>query len=391
LAQKKTDDTSLAVGAWTNETSVKFSATVSDPDSADTLYLCVEKDILGTSFSGGEDLCGSGVAYSGTAVEATVTISGITDANQYHWQARVKDEAGAYSSWVSFGENLETEQDFGVDTSAPTGGTAYDGDEEGVDKSFNDGSLSQLSANWGGFDASVSGLDYYEYAIGTSVGVGGTDVQTWTGVGVGTSATATSLNLQTSQVYYFNVRAYDQAGNQTLVSSNGQMVAPSLTFSVAPSSITFDNLNLSNSYTDSKQTILTTSTNAYGGYVVRAFITDYLRSAGGQAVADFSGGTYESPAGWGESTGFGYHSSDTLVGGTNRFNSDPCPGGGSPPCFAPFSQSSPGDIIADHAGDVTGIPISSEEFTITKKVKVDGGQAAGGYSTVVVYTATAIY
>ena len=50
LAQKKTDDTSLAVGAWTNETSVKFSATVSDPDSADTLYLCVEKDILALVF-----------------------------------------------------------------------------------------------------------------------------------------------------------------------------------------------------------------------------------------------------------------------------------------------------------------------------------------------------
>jgi len=393
-AQKKTDDSTLNVGDWTNETSVKFTASADDPDNPDTLYLCVEKDPIGVAFSDTEDLCGSGIAYSGSPVAVTVTITSQTDDTEYHWQARTKDEAGAYSAWVSYGGNSDpNDRDYGIDTSAPTGGTVYDGTEAGVDKDFNDGSLSSLSANWSGFDATVSGLDHYDYSIGTTQG--GTDIKAWTDNSTTTSVTTPGLTLQTSQVYYFNVRAVDSAGNtqSPVISSDGQIVSPSLSFGISPATVIFDNLNAANSYTDTETATLTTSTNAYNGYLVRAFATDYLRSTDTSfTISDFDGGTYASPDEWltGD-RGFGYNSSDTTIQGSNKFNSDPCPGGNSPPCYAPLSQTGPGDIVADHTNNVTGSPISGEEFTITYKVKTGSIQEAATYVTTVVYTVTAQY
>jgi len=389
LAQKKIDNTVLAVGDWTNETSVQFTALASDSDTSDTLYLCVEKDDIDTAFGNTEDVCGTGVGYTGGSVPVTVTIEGITDATQYHWHARVKDAASTYSSWVAYGGNSDdippgADRDFGVDTTAPADGTVFDGTNTGIDIDFNGGSLSELSANWADINANVSGLDHYEYSIGTSIG--GTEVGSWVSVGTGTSAIATGLTLQTSDLYYFNVRAIDKATNtQTAISSDGQFVSPSLTFSVSPSTLTFVNLNVGNSYSDTKITTLTTSTNAYGGYVIRAFVTDYLRSLGGSFfIPDFDGGNYASPGTWGVgNTGFGYTSSDTTI---QEFGDKF--GGGN--LYAPFSQDGPGDIVADHTDNITGDPIN-EQFFITNKVKAGLTQASSYYSTIAVYTATAQY
>jgi len=325
---------------------------------------------------------------TGGSVTVTVTITGITDATQYHWHARVKDAATTYSSWVAYGGNSDStpgaDRDFGIDTTAPTDGAVFDGTNTGVDIDFNGGSLSELSANWADINANVSGLDHYEYSIGTSVG--GTEVGSWVSVGTGTSATATGLTLQTSVPYYFNVRGIDNATNtQTAISSEGQFVSPSLTFSVSPPTLTFDNLNVGNSYSDNKVTTLTTSTNAYGGYVIRSFVTDYLRSVGvGFTVPDFNGGTYASPGTWEVgNTGFGYTSSDTTI---QEFGDKF--GGGN--LYAPFSQIGPGDIVADHTGNITGDPIN-EQFFITNKVKAGLTQPSSYYSTIAVYTATAQY
>ncbi|OGY83050.1 MAG: hypothetical protein A3F54_04440 [Candidatus Kerfeldbacteria bacterium RIFCSPHIGHO2_12_FULL_48_17] len=224
LAQKTTGNTAISSDGWTNSTSVLFSAAVSDPDAADNLKICVEAQPLGTGFTNTATACGSLVAYSGSPVTASVTPT-LTNNTQYHWQARVQDEFGNTSSWVSFGTNAETASDFGIDTTAPSGGSVYDGTQSGTDVLYNDGSLTQLSANWSGSDATVSGLDHYEYSIGTAAG--GTDIKTWTNVSADTSVTATGLTLVTAQLYYFNVRAVDEAGNtQSAVSSNGQRVLP---------------------------------------------------------------------------------------------------------------------------------------------------------------------
>ncbi len=392
LAQAETDATPISTGAWTND-DVRFSANASDPDSSDTLYLCVERDIVGTSFSNTEDSCGTGVAYSGSPVALNVTSSGLTTDQPYHWQARVKDASGDYSSWVSYGGNLESETDYGFDTTAPSGGTVYDGTSVGSDSAFNDGSLSSLSANWSGISSSASGLLRYEYSIGTSVG--GTDIKTWTSNTTNTTVTATSLTLQTSKIYYFNVRTIDNAGNtSSYISSDGQAVAPTLAFSVSPSSVSFSNLNVGNSYEDTEVTTLTTSTNAYNGYVIRAFISDLLTSPVNPSaeIINFNGGSYASPDEFRTTDlGFGYTSSDTSIQGSNKFGENPCSGGGAPPCYSPFSLTAPGDIVADHTSNVTGSSITNEQFTIIYKVKVPATQEALPYATTVIYTITPIY
>lgn len=382
--------TSMAVGDWTNETQVKFEATATDTDNPDTLELCVEVDPLGTAFSNTEDACGTGVSYSGTAVTVDVTITGLTDATEYHWQARIKDAAGDYSSWVSFGGNAESARDFGIDTTAPTGGTVYDGTTTDVDADFNDGSLSSLSANWSGISVAVSGLSLYEYSIGTSPGA--TDIVNWTSNGTTANVTATGLSLNTSTEYFFNVRITDNANNQSTISSDGQFVSPTLTFSTSNTSIDFGNLNSTNSYTATATTTTTTSTNAYNGYVIRAFSEGLLTSQNSDTIGMFSGGTYASPDQWlGGDTGYGYTSSDTTIQGVDKFNDNPCPGGGTPPCYAPWSLIGPGDIVADHTDLVTGTPISNEQFTISHRVTTAATQNAGDYQTEIVYTITAIY
>jgi len=386
LAQKKVDDSVIATGNWSNQNSVKFTVSATDGDASDTLYLCVESKDLATAFTNAEDLCGTGIAYSGVAVTPIVTLTSITDATQYHWQVRVKDQSGLYSAWVSYGGNAESAADFGIDTTAPSGGTVYDGTGIGVDVSFNNGSLSSLSANWDGIVVTVSGLLSYDYSIGTTMG--GTDVLNWANNGTGTTVTAGSLVLQSSVMYYFNLRTNDNAGNSTIISSNGQLVAPSLAFSLSASTLAFSNLNSSNNYTDTKTTTLTTSTNAYNGYVIRLFKTDLMRSTVNPSftIADFAGGTYSSPAAWTGPTSFGYTSSDTSVQGNDIFNSASCLGGGSAPCYAPITGSAPGDIIADRTATVSGTPVSNEQFTITYKIQTSNTQRSGPYSTSLVYT-----
>jgi hypothetical protein len=239
LAQTTTADVVLNTGAWHNSTSVKFTATVSDPDAADTDAICVEATPITQAFTDTEDTCGTAVAQGSTA---SVTLT-LTDATEYHWQARTKDAGGLYSSWVSYAANSDVvtaARDVGIDTTPAATGSAvvYDGSNAGVDAAFNDGSLDSLSANWSGFDANVSGLANYQYAVGTSAG--GTDLVDWTDNGTVTSITVNSLSLHTGQLYFVSVRAVDGAGNTSAaVSSNGQLVAPTLTFTVSSNAVNF--------------------------------------------------------------------------------------------------------------------------------------------------------
>jgi hypothetical protein len=317
-----------------------------------------------------------------------------TDPGEYHWQTRVKDTGGLYSSWVSYGANLDSARDVGVETTAPTGGTVYDGSSAGVDASVNSGSLSVLDANWSGISSAAAGLVKYEYSIGTTQG--GTDTKGWTDNSTTTSVSATGLTLQTSKVYYFNIRTTDAAGNvSTPISSNGVLVAPSVSFAVSPATITFNNLKPSNSYTDTQTSTLTTSTNAYGGYVVRSYITDLLRAANNQTIGNFGGGSYASPDSWQSGdTGFGYTSSDTSVQGANKFQAATCPGGSAlaaPGCYAPFATSGPGDVVADHTTSVTGSPITDQQFTMTYRVTTTATQPATKYMTSIIYSITPVY
>ncbi len=391
LAQTKTDDTALATGNWTNENSVKFTADVSDANTIDTVQLCIEIKEIGTAFVNSEDLCSAPVIYSGTPLSASVTMPGLVDASQYHWQARTLDGAGLYSSWVSYGGNGESARDVGIDTSIPTGGVVYDGSIIAVDIDYNNGSLSTLNANWDNFNFTASGLGFYEYSIGTSIGA--TDIKSWTSTGATASVTSNLLTLNTSQVHYFNVRATDNAGNvSAVISSDGQFVAPTLSFTSTPNEVQFDALGAGNNHTSVKSTTLTTSTNAYNGYIIRAWVTGPLTNQYSATIPMFSGGTYAAPAGWQIGDfGFGYTSNDSLIQGSNIFVSLPCLGGGNPPCYAPYSLSAPGDIVADHTALVSGTPIINENFVITHRVTTTADQEPGNYRTTIIFTVTAVY
>lgn len=203
------------------------------------------------------------------------------------------------------------------------------------------------------------------------------DFRTYTSWGSGTGIAITGLASNTT--YYVRAKAQNGWYAETAWGpiAAAATVAPSLTFSIDQGTLTFNNLNSGNSYTDSgKATTITTSTNAYNGYIVNARTTGPL-TADSETIPNYSG-TNSSPTTW-AGYGFGYTTNDNnLIGGTaDRFTN-----GG--PKYAGFTTSSPGDPVADHAGPVTS-PIVDEQFTIGYRVTANPEQAPGNYETTVLY------
>lgn len=373
----------------TKGTSFTVVGQMSDNDATDTLTMCVEVQLISVAFTanGVDTACGSPVAFSGSWVPTTVLVTGLVDGSSYHWRARVKDLAGQYGPFLAYGANSDVVTaaiDIIMDNTAPAVGTVLDGPTNAVDSTYNTGSLSSLSCNWSGFTDSSSGIASYDVSIGTSAGA--TDVST--GVTGATSGwflgvtspytTASVLTLHTSQRYYCNVRATDAVGNvSATASSNGQFVAPTLTFT-STSAVNFVNLNSINSYTDSKTVNLTISTNAYAGYTVKQWATSQL-TAGSKTVAWYSG-TYAAPTTW-SGTGFGYTTNDTSIA-SNVFATGTK--------YARFATTGPGDIVAQHTSAVAGTSISDTP-TLTFKLVVPSSQTAGRYTTTVVYSCVATY
>ncbi len=118
-AQYRNDgSTALSNGQTTNETTVKFKATVSDSDSDDTK---LEVEIISNASSyAGTVTCSSGFVTSGTV--ATVTCSSLSDGVSYKWRARTNDGTDT-SAWQTWGGadpdvTVKTAMDVGIDTSA---------------------------------------------------------------------------------------------------------------------------------------------------------------------------------------------------------------------------------------------------------------------------------
>ncbi|HEV2671992.1 MAG TPA: Ig-like domain-containing protein, partial [Gemmatimonadales bacterium] len=110
LGQFKSDAvTAIAVGGPTDEATVVFKGTVFDPDPGDSVRLEVEVRPLGTAFTGeptASSLLGTSVSI------AAVTVVGLADQTDYHWQARAVDRGGHAGTWSSYGGNTEAEADF---------------------------------------------------------------------------------------------------------------------------------------------------------------------------------------------------------------------------------------------------------------------------------------
>ena len=114
--QFKTGGTALALGAWTNQTSIVLKFTLVDATPVDTLTPEVEIKPVGTAFNGAGLVVGTAVASTGAPVQGVVSVTGLVNGSQYHWRARTRDAAGQTSGWASFGGNAETARDVGVDT-----------------------------------------------------------------------------------------------------------------------------------------------------------------------------------------------------------------------------------------------------------------------------------
>ncbi|MFN8035841.1 MAG: hypothetical protein U0V73_07905 [Acidimicrobiia bacterium] len=161
---------------------------------------------IGTT-SGGTDI----VDWTSTGTATTVTKTGLALGNgtTYYVSVRATDQVGNTST-------VATSNGVTVDTTAPSTGTVNDGTGPDVDWQ----TTARFEANWTGFADGGSGIDHYDYAIGTTPG--GTDTVGWTGVGTATSASTADATFVVGRTYYVSVRATDTAGNvSTIASSDG--------------------------------------------------------------------------------------------------------------------------------------------------------------------------
>ncbi|HIA29290.1 MAG TPA: T9SS type A sorting domain-containing protein [Candidatus Marinimicrobia bacterium] len=143
------------------------------------------------------------VAWSdaGLATEAFVTSLSLSEGVTYFASVRAYDSAGNISEVLS-GDGIT------IDLTPPALGTVIDGTTE--DAAFT-GSLNTLIASWTDFSDNLSGIQFYEYAVGTSPGT--TDIKEWTPTGLDTSVTDASFTLVDEQAYYVSIRATDNVDN----------------------------------------------------------------------------------------------------------------------------------------------------------------------------------
>ena len=147
---------------------------------------------------------------NGTANAVVITDFVLTHETTYFANVRAYDMAGNMSSVESSDGNT-------ADLSGPTSGWVNDG--LGDDESFTP-STTTLEANWSSFADTTSGIQYYEYAVGTTAGE--SDVSDgWVAVALDTSVSAT-FTLNEAITYYVSVRATDNVNNvSTVVTSDG--------------------------------------------------------------------------------------------------------------------------------------------------------------------------
>lgn len=228
-----------------------------------------------------------------------------------------------------------------------------------------------------------TGVNYIKSdgTIGPSLAT--TDFKTYTNWGGASGSFVTGLASNTT--YYIRAKARQGSYSESDWGPSSSITTqdPSLTFSLDTNTLTFNNLNAGNAYTDSSQTnTLTTSTNAYNGYVVYGKVTQPLTDTEGATIANYASAN-SSPSTW-SGTGFGYTTSDTnLTGGTvNRFSGSK---------YAGFTTSTSGDPVADNAGPVTTSPITNEQFTISYRVTGNNLTKVGTYQTTILYSIVPSY
>jgi uncharacterized repeat protein (TIGR01451 family) len=105
LEQYRANGTSIIPwpAGWTSTSTEVMKMDISDPDPGDILKPEIEVLLSGESFTGSPSFEGSNYDYSGVTLNASVTATGMEHAQDYVWQARVKDLENYYSDWVTIG------------------------------------------------------------------------------------------------------------------------------------------------------------------------------------------------------------------------------------------------------------------------------------------------
>ncbi len=189
---------------WSNSTTASPSITYTA--STDALSGVSEYQYsLGTS-AGATGVRG----WTTNGTSTSLTASGLTLASGTTYYVNVKaiDAATNTSSVVS-------STGWTVDTVLPTTPGA-------PSMSAYSTSTTARSATWTASTDALSGLQKYEYAIGTTSG--GTQTRNWTSTGTTASVSATGLALVSGTTYYMSVRATDNAGNVSGVATTSWIV-----------------------------------------------------------------------------------------------------------------------------------------------------------------------
>lgn len=217
LAQLKSDGTTaIAVGATTDETTVIFQAAVTDPDPGDSIRLQVERQPVGTAFTGTPTATSTaGVVSGGTA---RVTISGQLTDLSYHWQARAMDRGGLLSAWVSFGANPEVQADYRIEIPAPPNAPSNPGQfrQNGQTAIAIGDTTTQSTVVFQGTLTDPNTSDQIRLEVEVrEVGVAFSDTATAPGsalVANGAKAQVAVTGLQKGKDYHWQARAVDQTG-----------------------------------------------------------------------------------------------------------------------------------------------------------------------------------
>ena len=103
--------TPIPLGTTTDEATLVFTASMTDPDPGDQVKLEVEVKPLSQAFD--EQFTKTSQLVTNGAI-AYVRFTDLNDDTDYHWRARAVDGGGSIGAWVSFGANPDAEVDFRV-------------------------------------------------------------------------------------------------------------------------------------------------------------------------------------------------------------------------------------------------------------------------------------
>lgn len=228
LVQLRRDGvTVIPVGGNTGDTIVVFRARLTDPDPGDSVRLLIERQPVGTAFSG---VAGDTSAPVGGGGTASVTVHGGLNSTSYHWRALALDRTGLPSGWVAFGANPETQADYVITYATPpddpTGLGQYEHNNQAI---VPGGTTTQLTVT---FKATISDPDGDQVKLEVEVrpfaiAFTGTPTDSSSLVtGGGQQQGQVSVSVVSSTDYHWQARTADQGGKASGWVAFGTGTAP---------------------------------------------------------------------------------------------------------------------------------------------------------------------